>query len=80
MRGRHDHARCRALADRTLGLIPDSVPVVRMETAFDGPAAAIDLTLQAFRLAGFVGAARRIDPGRAGVADFGRRIYELDMD
>ena len=71
--------RCARLADRTLDLLPGDIPVVRMETGLDGPPATIDLTLQVFRLVGFFGAERGIDPGRPGVADFGRRIYGLGM-
>jgi len=67
------------LAGRTLDLIPRRTPAARLSTRFDGPAAAIDLTLQAFRLAGFFGAARGIDPGRPGVSDFGRKLYGLGM-
>lgn len=71
---------CGRLAARTLELLPDGVPVVKMSTEFDGPVAAIDLTLQVFRLVGFFGALRGIDPGRPGVADFGRKLYDLGMD
>ena len=67
---------CR-LADRTLGLLPRSTPVVRLSSSFDGPAAAIDLTLQAFKLVGLFGRARDIDPGRPGIKDFGRKLYGL---
>ena len=70
---------CLGLADRTMGLIPTDVPVVRLATDFDGPAAAIDLTLQAFRMVEFFGAVRGIDPGRPGVKDFGRRIYGIGV-
>ena len=55
------------------------MPVVRLETGLDGPAAAIDLTLQVFRLVEFFGAERGIDPGRPGVRDFGRRLYGIGV-
>ena len=68
-----------ALASSTLDLIPPSTPTVKLSTRFDGPAAAVDLTLQSFRLAGFLGIERGIDPGRPGVRDFGSRLYGLGM-
>ena len=68
---------CCKLAGRTAGLIPGHVPVLRLETSFDGPVAALDLTLQVFRLVGFFGRLRGTDPGRPGVADFGRKLYGL---
>ena len=71
--------RCLGLAGRTLGQLPAGVPVVRLETGLDGPAAAIDLTLQVFRLVEFFGAERGIDPGRPGVRDFGRRLYGIGV-
>ena len=70
---------CLGLADRTLRLVPAGMPVVRLATDLDGPAAAIDLTLQVFRLVEFFGAVRGIDPGRPGVKDFGRRIYGIGV-
>lgn len=72
--------KCNRLAARTIGLIPGSVSVVKMSTEFDGPAAALDLTLQVFQLVGFFGILRGIDPGRPGVADFGCKLYELGID
>lgn len=69
----------RRLASATLDLIPQRTPTVRLSTCFDGPVAAVDLTLQAFRLVGFFGTARGIDPGRPRVKNFGRKLYSLGM-
>lgn len=66
-----------ALADSTLKLFPKSIPVVRLETALDGPAGTIDLLLQAFHLVDRLGEARGQDPGRPHVPEFGRRLYRL---
>lgn len=71
--------KCGRLAARTVELIPGSVPVVNLCTEFDGPVAVMDLVLQVFRLVGFFGVLRGIDPGRPGVADFGRKIYSLGL-
>lgn len=70
----------RNLADRTLSLIPRTVPVCRIETGLDGPAAAaVSLVASAMLMVGAVAAARGIDPGRPRVAEFGRRLHSMPM-
>lgn len=66
-----------AIAEATLKLFPKSIPVVRLETSFDGPAGTIDLLLQAFHLIDRIGATRKQDPGRPHVPEFGRKLYRL---
>ena len=67
------------LADRTLELLPQDMPILRVN--FDGP-----IELQA--LAGLIvsvyvseGASRvvGVDPGKPGVPEFGRRLYRLGL-
>ena len=70
---------CEALARRTLRLVPSYAPVVALRTDFDGPAAAVDLTVQVMLMVGSLGAAAGIDPGRPGVKDFGRKMYSLNV-
>ena len=69
----------RALAERTLDLIPADVPQARI--AFDGgpSAAALASLLAALRLTGWAGISRGIDPGRPGVPEFGRKLYRLPL-
>ena len=69
----------RALAERTLDLIPADVPQARI--AFDGgpSAAALASLLAAVRLTGWAGISRGIDPGRPGVPEFGRKLYRLPL-
>ena len=69
----------RALAERTLDLIPADVPQARI--AFDGgpSAAALASLLAALRITGWAGTTRGIDPGRPGVPDFGRKLYRLPL-
>ena len=67
----------RSLACRTLALLPRTVPVCRIETGLDGPAAAVSLLASVMSLVGAVAAARGIDPGRPRVASFGRRLYSM---
>ena len=69
----------RALAERTLDLIPADVPQARI--AFDGgpSAAALASLLAAMRITGWAGISRGIDPGRPGVPEFGRKLYRLPL-
>ena len=67
----------RALAERTLDLIPADVPQARL--VFNGGSNAVALAslLAALRIAGWAGYTRGIDPGRPGVPEFGRKLYNL---
>lgn len=69
----------RGLAERTLDLIPEEIPQVRM--FIDGvPEIALLISLvAALRITGWAGEARGIDPGRPGVPDFGRKLYHLPL-
>ena len=69
----------RALAGRTLDLIPSDIPQARI--AFDGgpSAAALASLLAALRITGWAGISRGIDPGRPGVPEFGRKLYHLPL-
>ena len=67
----------RALAERTLDLIPADVPQARL--VFDGGSNAVALAslLAALRITEWAGRTRCIDPGRPGVPEFGRKLYNL---
>jgi hydroxymethylpyrimidine pyrophosphatase-like HAD family hydrolase len=65
------------LAERTLRLIPPSVPVARIGMASAGPLTAVAALVAVLHLVGMAGRARGIDPGKPGVPEFGRRIYGL---
>ena len=69
----------RALAERTLVLLPTDVPQTRI--VFNGApiATAIASLLAALRITGWAGFARGIDPGRPGVPEFGRKLYRLPL-
>lgn len=69
----------RALADRTLALIPPEIPTSRIE--FEGLSAALVLgsLVAALRITGWAGHAHGIDPGRPGVPEFGRKLYHLPL-
>ena len=69
----------RALAERTLDLLPLDVPQARI--AFDGSpnAATLASLLAALRITGWAGTSREIDPGRPGVPKFGRKLYHQPL-
>ncbi len=67
----------RALAEKTLTLIPASSRVIKLATSIDGPIGSMALLMDVFRLAALVGQRVGIDPGRPGVPSYGRKIYHL---
>lgn len=67
----------RPLAERTLGLVPSDIPQARIELAGGPDAAALGSLAAALLITGWAGAARGIDPGRPGVPEFGRKLYNL---
>jgi hypothetical protein len=66
-----------ALAERTLALIPRDIPIARLLFEGSATAASLGSLVAALCIAEWAGAARGIDPGRPGVPDFGRRLYNL---
>ena len=67
----------RELAERTLDLIPTNVPQAQITFAGGPGAVALAALLAALRITGWAGRNRGIDPGRPGVPEFGRRLYNL---
>jgi hypothetical protein len=65
------------LAERTLALIPDEVPIARIRLSGPPPAVALGALIAALRITGWAGEAREIDPGQPGVPEFGRKLYSL---
>ena len=66
-----------SIAEKTLALLPKSIPVLRINPTYAGPAATIGALLAIFHLIGWLGRNRGIDPGRPKIPDFGRRIYRM---
>jgi hypothetical protein len=66
------------LAQRTLALIPRSVPTLLLSLVHSGIEGSLAALLVAFYLTELAGQIRGIDPGRPGVPLFGRRIYNLN--
>ena len=65
------------LADRTLALIPDEIPIARIKLPGPRPAVALGALVASLWVTGWAGEARGIDPGQPSVPEFGRRLYSL---
>jgi hypothetical protein len=68
----------RLLMDRTLTLLPTDVPVMRIPVPGRGPVAALSGIASVFYIVDRYGRVRGIDPGRPGVPNFGRKLYNLN--
>jgi len=68
------------IARSTVALLPPGTRKVVIDTPHQGPAGALDLLMKTFAVVGKLGYLRRRDPGRPGVAEFGRRLYRLGFE
>jgi hypothetical protein len=69
----------RRLAQKTLSLLPQGIPVVEFHFPGEHFVASIQAIVTMLHIVGLAGEVREIDPGRPGVPEFGRRIYNLRM-
>jgi HAD superfamily hydrolase (TIGR01484 family) len=67
----------RSLCERTLALLPSSIPKVIAKLPEISSALPLQALLYAFALTKAFGDARGIDPGRPSVPEFGRKLYHL---
>jgi len=67
------------LSRRTLRFVQGLCPSLMIETTAVGSIASIACLPSVFELTGLAGKMRKIDPGRPGVPEFGRRIYNLPL-
>lgn len=65
------------ISEKTLRLLPPHVPAVRLSIPGEGVTAGLAAMVCTLHIVGLAGVARGIDPGRPGVPDFGRKIYNL---
>lgn len=65
------------LAEKTLCLLPASTRILKFKTNTPGPTGSLELLIQIFRFAAFIGTRRGIDPGRPGVPPYGSHLYRL---
>lgn len=66
------------LANRTLKLIPKTIPVLTVPVSGNGPRAALAALVRAIQLVGTASSFVEHDPGKPRVPSFGRSIYHLN--
>jgi hypothetical protein len=67
----------RELAEQTLRLLPQGVPIARIDVPTGGPTSRVAALIAVLHIVGDAGKARQIDPGRPHVPSFGRHVYHL---
>lgn len=67
------------IASKTLNLLPNNIPSMRIVTRLNGPAGSLDLLVKTMSLVDLAGKVRGINPGRPRVPKFGRDIYHLTL-
>jgi len=65
------------LAAKSLSLLPRSLPRIHLQFSKSSILAPVGGILLSMQIAGWVGDHRGIDPGKPGVPEFGRRLYNL---
>lgn len=65
------------LANKTIALLPDIAPVLRIDFRGKADVQALAGLVIALHLAAYAGRAAGIDPGKPGVPEFGRKLYHL---
>lgn len=65
------------IAEKTISLIPTSIPLLLIASDKFGVNSSIELLLKSFNLVNSVGETFQIDPGRPGVPEFGSKLYHL---
>ncbi len=65
------------LAQKTLNSLPSNIQIVRLQTDAPNYSGSIELLIKSYYFVNQVGITRKIDPGKPGVPDFGRKLYNL---
>jgi hypothetical protein len=68
------------LSNKTLALMPKSIPKLSISTNMSSYLGTIDLLIKSFDLVKAVGQKNKIDPGKPGVPDYGSKIYNLKYE
>ena len=68
------------LADRTLRVIPDDIPVLRIDINDDSAEGIIDALNYCFRIVWNTASFRGVDPGKPNIESFGRKLYHINYD
>ncbi|MFX1481209.1 MAG: HAD hydrolase family protein, partial [Promethearchaeota archaeon] len=67
------------IANKTIDLIPNHIPLIKISTSHQGPSGALDLVVKVVYFTKMVGDAKGIDPGKPSVQAFGRKLYHLKI-
>jgi hypothetical protein len=65
------------IAKKTMSLIPKYIPSLIIKSSDPSPASSIELLIKSFYLVNAVGELQAIDPGKPGVPEFGRKLFNL---
>jgi hypothetical protein len=65
------------LADKTISILPKSIPHLKLFVDDTTSMASISLLIQAFHFVNEIGKGKKIDPGRPGVPAYGSKLYNL---
>jgi hypothetical protein len=68
------------LAEKTIALLPNDVPVLRLQSELAWPECTIELLAQSIRVAAAISNAAGVNPQRPQVPEFGRRLYHLSLN
>lgn len=70
----------RKLADNTLKLLPEDIPVLRVDINDNTVEGLIESLHYSFEIVGKVALIRNFDPGKPHVEEFGKKLYHLNHD
>jgi len=65
------------IANKTLAALPSTIPKLIIKTNFSSDEGLLDLLIKSFQLINNFGQSFGIDPGKPGVPEFGRKLYNL---
>lgn len=68
------------LADNTLKLLPEDIPVLRVDVNDDTIEGMIEALYYSFEIVGDAASIRDFDPGKPHVEEFGKKLYHLNHD
>lgn len=68
------------LADNTLKLLPNDIPVLRVDVTDDTIIGLIQALYYEFQIVGNAAEIKNLDPGRPHIEEFGKKLYHLNYD
>lgn len=70
----------RALAEKTLPLLPNGIPILRLDVSDESVKGMLDAFDFVFEMVLQSGVIRNLDPGRPKVSEFGKKLYHLNYN